>query len=463
MARPLETPRQAPSRSGAGNGDRVGERTSSVYGRPPRDRYRYPDERRGGGPGGLLRFIIFLVVFAAVVLGVLATVARPVFRGLVVGIAHDNPSTLRIGFIRDIVAEDLGPALTAKASDDSSEVEFVVESGDTPTTIAPRLLAEHLITSERAFLFLATTNDLASQLDAGRFVLRKDMTPQEVVVGLVQNKVVRKTVDITFREGLRLEQLTAKLQSLQPLPVDPEQFYKLVKHPPDSLLKDFPWLADENVHPKGASLEGFLYPATYTLRTDPGQPDDAESLVRMMLEAFHDKMGDDRLKVPAARHLTFYQVLTLASVVEKEVVHDGERKVIAGVYQNRIDRKPAVPHGLLQADPTVIYANDTEKLGQYSDWTQYVFWDPKNIPAGGFKDITFPGELAGYNTYAVAGLPPGPICTPTVASIDAALSPDTKSGFSFFVAIPGDPDGKHDFSKTIAEHQRKLQKYGYIS
>ena len=85
--------------------------------------------------------------------------------------------------------------------------------------------------------------------------------------------------------------------------------------------------------------------------------------------------------MPAKRGLTFYQVLTLASIVEREAVLDEERPLIAGVYQNRIDRVESVRHGLLQADPTVIYAVDTDKLGKYSpDWTQYVFW---TVPEGG--------------------------------------------------------------------------------
>jgi UPF0755 protein len=151
-------------------------------------------------------------------------------------------------------------------------------------------------------------------------------------------------------------------------------------------------------------------------------------------------------------------VLTLASIVEREAVLDDERPLIAGVYQNRIDRVPSVKHGLLQADPTIIYAVDTVELGKYSpDWANYVFW---TVPEGGIKDQQLPASLAGYNTYVVRGLPPAPIATPTLASLDAALEPDTRSGYTYFVAIP-DGKGAHDFSKTLAEHEKKLKKYGY--
>ena len=88
--------------------------------------------------------------------------------------------------------------------------------------------------------------------------------------------------------------------------------------PPDALLGDYPWLLDETVRPKGASLEGFLYPATYTITTGDENPTTADDLVRMMLDAFYDHVGPDRLKVPDKRGLTFYEVLTLASIVERE-------------------------------------------------------------------------------------------------------------------------------------------------
>ena len=187
-------------------------------------------------------------------------------------------------------------------------------------------------------------------------------------------------MDVTFREGLRLEQVTAKLATLEGTSVDPEEFYDLARNPSDSILGDYPWLLDENVRPEGAGLEGFLYPATYPIRVDTVDPTTAEDLIRAMLDAFYESVGPERLDVPAKRGLTFYEVLTLASIVDREAVLDEERPLIAGVYQNRLDRVESVRHGLLQADPTVIYAVDTDKLGKYDpDWTQYVFW---TVPEG---------------------------------------------------------------------------------
>jgi len=437
-----------------------GYQRTGRFGRGPGDQRRYDRYGdRGGGALGVLRFLVFLVVLAVLVLLALFTIARPIARLVIVPIAEDNPAALRISFVQDLVREDLGDSLTQPGGTNPADIEFTVEPGDTAETLAPRLLEAGVISSERAFLFEARMRGLTPLLTAGNFRLAATMTPDEVVTGLLENRIVIQTVAVTFREGLRIEQMVAKLQTVDGTQVDPKAFYELAMDPPDGLLADFPWLLDENVRPKGASLEGFLYPATYTLRVDADAPTDAEGLIRMMLKAFYDRVGQERLDVPEKRGLTFYQVLTLASIVEREAVLDEERPLIAGVYQNRIDKVPSVKHGLLQADPTVIYAVDTVNLGKYGkDWAKYVFWTvPEN---GSLKDQQLPDRLAGYNTYVVPGLPPGPIVTPSLPSILAALEPDTKSGYTYFVAIP-DGDGAHDFSKSAQEHERKLRKYGY--
>ncbi len=439
---------------------RNGYHRTGRYGRGPGDQRRfeaYGDS--GGGLGGLIRFVLFLVILAAVVLLVMATVARPMVRMVVVPFAEGNPGALKIGLVEELVREDLGATLTQPAGADPTEVVFTVADGDTPETLAPKLADAGVIASERAFLFEARMNELGADLKAGRFALALDLTPGEVVDGLVNNRIVIATVPVTFREGLRIEQMAAKLQTVEGTQVDASEFYDLVMEPPDSLLGDYPWLLDVKVRPEGASLEGFLYPATYTIRVGDATPTTAEDLVRMMLDAFYKRVGPDRLDVPESRKLTFHEVLTLASIVEREAVLDDERPLIAGVYQNRIDRVPSVKHGLLQADPTVIYAVDTVNLGEYDPtWVEYVFW---TVPEGGsLRDQPLPESLAGYNTYVVRGLPPGPIVTPSLASLDAALTPDTKSGYTYFVAIP-EGKGAHDFSKSLAEHEKKLKKYGY--
>jgi UPF0755 protein len=277
-----------------------------------------------------------------------------------------------------------------------------------------------------------------------------------VVQGLISNRVVEQALTITFREGLRIEQMTAKLETIPGTRIDPKAFYDLAEHPSDKLLGDYPWLLDPKIHTKGSSLEGFLYPATYTVRTDAIAPTDAEGLIRMMLDAFYAKVGPDRMTVPASRGLTFQQVLVLASIVEQEAQLDVDRPLIAGVYQNRLNPKLWAP-GLLQSDPTIFYVNDTLQLDKlaFAQWQTYVFWAA--LPQGYQLPTPLPTDLAGYNTYTSKGLPPGPICSPAIVSIDAALKPTTNTGYLFFLATG--QDGKTVYAKTQAEHDANVQWY----
>lgn len=372
-----------------------------------------------------------------------------------IGWAWDNPIALHLPFVADLVREDIGPALNAPASADASEVVFGVQAGDTPMTLAPRLQAAGAIADQRAFIFTAIVDDLSPRLQAGQYLLRKNMTPEQVVVALVDARVVIKSVGVTFREGLRLEQITAKLETLSS-GVDPKAFYDEVTRPPASLLADFPWLS----LPAGTTLEGYLYPATYTLITDAGgDPQQhvtkADDLVRAMLTKFHDTVGEARMAVPQSRGLTWQQVLTMASMVEQEARLDVDRPLIAGVFQNRLDpRKPT--RGFLGSDPTVLYINDTLQLRKldFASWQLYSFWGvlKTQLPA------SLPADLAGYNTYTHQGLPPGPICSPTTASIDAALNPDTATGYLYFLAVG---DGTTVYAKTLAEHNANIVKYGH--
>jgi len=162
-----------------------GYRRTGRYGRGPGDQRRYDRYGdSGGGLGGILKFLLFLLVLAGLVLVALVTVARPIARLAVVALAEDNPSALKIGFVADLVREDLGDALVKPANGTSDEIVFTVESGDTPATIAPKLLEAGVIDSERAFLFEARTTDLASKLAAGRFSLAGNLTPAQVATGL---------------------------------------------------------------------------------------------------------------------------------------------------------------------------------------------------------------------------------------------------------------------------------------
>ena len=414
--------------------------------------------RGGSGIGGVVKFLVFTLVLAALVLLIALTALRPLVNNAILSWAADSPAALNLPFVADLVREDLGDALTEPVSDDPEQVEFLVEEGDTAMTIATRLASDRLIKDGRAFVFIASDRELTGSLQQGTFVLRRNMTPEQLVVALLAPPEV-PYVELALRTGLRLEQITAKLQTLPALEMDPREFYELAKEPPAALLADYPWLERvlEDV-PEGTkpSLEGFLWPSTYNLLPDTTP----EELIRRMLDGFIAAVTEAKLTVPQERGLTFYQVLTLASIVEREAVLNEERSLIAGVYQNRLDGIPGIKNKIFNADPTVIYGFDTVQLSEreFETWKDYVFWDvPKDIA---MKDIVLPDELIGFQTYTQPGLIPAPIVTPTLASIDAALHPDTADKFIYFLAIP-DESGKHVFAKNLDEHNANRREHGY--
>lgn len=431
-------------------------RASDGRGRPPRVS-RTRREESGPRVPGFVKFILFSALLAALVLVVLLTALRPLVRAGVVSWAWDNPSWItRIGFVEEFVREDLGDALNQPASNDPSQALFTVVPNDTILAIGPRLQQQGFVANQRAFMYLALTSNLQPRLQAGTFLLRHNMTPSDVVVALVRAKVNLATAKVTFREGLRLEQQTALLETIQS-GVDPKQYYDLAMHPPQELLDAYPWLAASG-RPKGASLEGFLYPATYTLVTatssDQVTVTDAEGLIRMELDKFYAAVGPGRMAVPASRGMTFYQIVTLASIVQHETPRDAEKPLIAGVYQNRLDRLNGVAP-LMDADPTVIWAVDTANLRSVpiEQWQSYFFWSPLKSP----NATKLPVDLQGYQTYQVTGLIPGPISTPTLADIVAALQPDQKDGYLFFLATPN--NGPTVFAHTLAEQTANIKKY----
>jgi UPF0755 protein len=196
-----------------------------------------------------------------------------------------------------------------------------------------------------------------------------------------------------------------------------------------------------------------LFPATYEVTPDI-TPD---QLLKMLLDAFASHAPSGFLKLPPDQ---IYQKVQIASLVETEAKVDTDRALIAGVYTNRLNPK-MWPTGLLNADPTLNYANDSVWLASHGidTWVNYTFWNPIKA-SGPLSQVVFPGALASYNTYHHAGLMPTPICSPGGASLVAAMTPDTSDGYLFFLA-KNDGSGTHAFAKTQAEQDANAKKYGY--
>ncbi len=427
----------------------------------PFDTRRDYRRSRSGGPGRILRFALFVAIVGSVVVGGLYFVARPIVVNGIVGWAAENPTAQKLPFISDLVRGELGPSLRAVSADDATAVAMVITDGETPRQIGDQLVAAGAITEARAFVFEAIQKDVTGSFQIGRHVVTRSMTVDQIIDVLITPPVAPPTVRVTFREGLRIEQMVAKLESIEAAPTDPTaplhldvgQFYGLATNPPPELVAKYPWLK----LPLGASLEGYLFPATYQIA--PGTT--PLELVTMLLDAFESHAPAGLLDLPPDQ---IYQKVQLASLVETEAKVDSDRALVAGVYLNRLDPKKW-PTGLLDADPTLNYANDSvwlqDPANPIDTWVGYSFWDPIKTTVA-YGKVVFPGKLAGYNTYSHAGLPPTPICSPSAASLAAALKPDTADGYMYFLA-KNDGSGTHAFAKTQAEQNANAKEYGYAT
>jgi UPF0755 protein len=414
---------------------------------------------RSGGTGSVLRFGLMAAVIGGIVVSLLYFVARPIIVNGVVDWAAENPTALSLPFVPDVVRGALSSSLTEPIdATDTKAVVLVIGAGETPGEIADQLVQAQLIKDGRAFVFESIIRGVTENFQVGRHVLARSMTVDQMITELIAPPPAAPTVKLTFREGLRIEQMVALLELKEAQPDDPSapltmnvsQFYQLATHPPADLVSQYPWLK----LPAGASLEGFLFPATYEIAPDT-TPD---QLIGMLLDAFASHAPPGLFLLPPDQ---IYQKVQIAALVETEAKVEDDRALIAGVYVNRLDPKKW-PTGLLDADPTLNYANDSVWLASnpIDTWVNYTFWNPIKT-AGSLSQVVFPGNLALFNTYHHAGLPPTPICSPGAASLVAAMTPDTTDGYLYFLA-KNDGSGTHAFAKTQAEQDANLKKYGYI-
>ncbi len=414
---------------------------------------------RSGSPGSILRFLLFAGILGGLVLSGLYFGVRPAVLHAIGEWAAENPTALKLPLVPDIVRSELGASLTEPVNAaDHREVVFFITEGQTPADIAAALEQADLITDPRAFVFESIQRDVSANFISGRHVLSKAMTVDQIIDVLTSPPVSPRTVHLVFREGLRIEQMVAELEYKEAHPDDPnvvlkvdvQDYYDLLTDPPPDLIAQYQWLK----LPIGATLEGFLFPATYDV--DPNIT--ARQLVDLQLNAFAQNAPEALLKMPLDQ---IYKTVQIASLVELEATLDSDRPLVAGVYVNRLDKK-RWPTGLLDADPTVEYGIDSAWLTSHSmaDWVDYTFWLP---PKGTtpFSQIPLPPGAAQYNTYKYGGLPPTPICSPGGASLEAAVAPDTTNGYFYFLS-KNDGSNSLAFARTQAEQIANEKKYGYI-
>lgn len=308
-------------------------------------------------------------------------------------------------------------------STDPTAIPFSIQVGENAATIALRLERLGIIRDAELFRLLLRYWGVDDKLEAGDYSLRRNMPMAEIVGQLQHGRLQAKKV--TIREGLRAEEI-AYLLATEGL-VGQEEFILLVRD--DAFQYDF--LRDRPASaPK--TLEGFLFPDTYEFPVNIS----AMALIDTMLQNFDRRVTMEMRKQALDNGLTLFQVLTLASIVEREAVVPEERPIIASVYLNRLRR------GIyLEADPTVQYAKGYDP--QTGRW-----WPHLKLEE--LRTVQSP-----FNTFITPGLPPGPICSPGLASIQAVLNP-AKTSYLFFHAKG---DGTHAFAETYEEHLENQRKY----
>ncbi|MBU6348699.1 MAG: endolytic transglycosylase MltG [Chloroflexi bacterium] len=323
--------------------------------------------------------------------------------------------------------------LTLPAGTNPRPRPFTVTPGEAARFIAARLADEGFITDASLFNLYLRVTGMERKIEAGNFMLADTMTMPEIAEAL-QSALFEEAL-VTIPEGMRAEEIAERLSAANV--IEGDRFLAAVRSPRAlTLFERYEFL--QNL-PADATLEGFLFPDTYRLPVLAATP---EQVLRPFLDNFEQRVGAKGL-TGGGSGLSGRDLITLASIVEREAVQADERAIIAGVYINRLNNKCADVGGpYLQADPTVQYAR-----GGVGNW----WWKPQSIEE--YQFIQSP-----YNTYLFPGLPPAPIANPGLSAIEATRDP-AQTGYCFFVAT-GD-DGRHVFVQTLSEQQQNLQIYGY--
>jgi peptidoglycan lytic transglycosylase G len=297
---------------------------------------------------------------------------------------------------------------------EGAEVFVEVPAGAGPAAIGRRLSDAGVVRDRLSFRVALWRSGQARRLQAGEYRFDRPMSAREVIDKLARGDVFLRL--ITFPEGLTIRQMS-QIYEREGFG-SAAQFVQAAQNA--ALIRD--------VDPDAQDLEGYLFPNTYSLP----RKSTAINLVERMMTAFRDALSPELTDRATARGLSIRQLVTLASLVEKETAKPEERPIIAAVYTKRL--KTGMP---MQCDPTVIYA--LERIGHYTG----------NLSR---DDLRLESP---YNTYRYPGLPPGPIAAPGKASLEAAANP-ADVPYAYFVSRN---DGSHVFAATLEEHNKNVVEY----
>lgn len=311
--------------------------------------------------------------------------------------------------------------------DATEKIKVEIPIGSGLTLISKELEDKGVIKNARIFKYYTKFKN-ESSFQAGSYDLTQAMTLDEIIESLKTGTVYREPIfTMTVPEGLTLNQIGAVVAKHTNFTA--KQFMDVVTSDAfvEKMKAQFPELItnavdNENIRYK---LEGYLYPATYPIFDE--QPT-IEGIAQLMISTMNDKVMQYKALMQE-KEMTPHELLTFASLLEKEATAQTDRETIASVFYNRL--KTDMP---LQTDPTVLYS-----LGEHKDVVLY-------------KDLEIDNP---YNTYKHKGLTPGPIAAPGDVSIQATLNP-TSTDYFYFLA---DKDGINHFAKTYEEHQANEKKY----
>jgi UPF0755 protein len=293
--------------------------------------------------------------------------------------------------------------------------QFVeIPQGAGTDSIGTRLAEAGVIRDTLSFRFELARTGTGRRLQAGEYRFDRPMSVREVVAKIARGDVYLRP--ITFREGLTIRQMAELFESKG---FGPASDFVAAAADAEPIRR---------IDPEARDLEGYLFPDTYTLPRRATAP----QLVARMVEGFENVLTPELRAQAAARGLSVRELVTLASIVEKETGNPDERPLVAAVCSNRLKIGMR-----LQVDPTVIYA--LERARRYTG----------NITRDDLQ-IDSP-----YNTYRYAGLPPGPIAAPGRASLEAAANP-ANVPYLYFVSRN---DGSHAFAATLDEHNRNVDEF----
>ncbi|HUT18702.1 MAG TPA: endolytic transglycosylase MltG [Anaerolineae bacterium] len=379
------------------------------------------------------RFVVFVVVTLAVLLLGSGTVVyfqqryrrpTPPPEGRP-GFSFESPDD----FYFSIVLRARYRDVIEPAGEDDTPVSFVVEPGETAAGIAARLEEQGLVSDASLFKTYVRFHDLDANLAAGEHVLRQTMTMEGVAHELLHAQL--REIQITIVPGWRIEQIAEMLA--EETAINPEEFLLVAR----TGTFNYGFLADR---PAGSSLEGYLMADTYRIPTGA----DATALIERLLDTFEQRVTPEMRRDAQSRGMTIHDMVALASIVEREAVLDEERPIVASVYLNRIAGRLPEADGYLRADPTYQYARGYDPAS--GRW-----W-----PGFGVEDVKSLDDP--YNTFLYPGLPPGPICSPSLASLKAVVYP-AETNYLYFYARQ-DGSGRNAFAETYEEHLSNQARFG---